>query len=335
MYKIIQKGLFKKRRNFYLLFLLKLKGGSMLKKPKKLEVTVPFRFKGINKCDDIVVMPPGYNFTKEILDCAESVFSAKAFDAFAVPAFHKRLAEESQTVFETLNIADKKHNVKRIIIFQTVDVHKKGKSNRFKNRATEDKYHISELINSRKRILEKYPNIEVSMVYVTLIKKQTRIRMFEIYPDGRKEIIFRAQYRFKDIYECDTALVRCIEFRCRKEDRSFVRYSLGIDVFGLIGFPGASKKFLEDSKSAWKAINLACNTEGCKRIILMHHADCGAYEKEAKAFNGDAVAEEKMHRKEMRKMKKMINKKYPGIEVIMVYVRIIDDQTKLRYVIIK
>lgn len=300
-------------------------GGSVLS-------TVPFRFKGITECDAIVAMPPGCNFTKEILDCAEISFGIKAFDAFAIPAFSKRLASESQTVFDTLNLAKKKHKAKQIILFQTVDVHENGKSNRFSNQALEDGYHISGLLKSRELILRKHPEMDVSLVYVTLVDDQSRIRMYEIHPNGEREVILRTKYRFKDIYQCDTALVRCIEFRCRKEDRSFVRYSLGIDLFGLIGFPGASKRFLEDSESAWKAINLACNNEGCKRIILMHHADCGAYGG-IEAFDSDVVAEEVMHRNEMKKMKQMINGKYPAVDVIMVYVRLIDDQTKLQYVV--
>ena len=297
----------------------------------KILSTVPFRFKGVTECDAIVAMPPGFNFTKEMLDCVEISFGIKAFDAFAIPAFSKRLASESHTVFETLNLAEKKHKVKKIILFQTIDVHEKGKSNRFSSQAMEDGYHIAGLLKSRELILKKYPSINIFLVYVTLTEDQKRIRMYEIHPNGEREVILRAEYRFKDIHECDTALVRCIEFRCRKEDRSFVRYSLGIDAFGLIGLPGASKRFLADSESAWKAINLACNNEGCKRIILMHHADCGAYGG-TDVFDGDAAAEEVMHRNEMRRMKKMTNEKYPGIEVIMVYVRLIDDQSQLQYV---
>jgi uncharacterized protein with HEPN domain len=311
----------------------------VLESPKTLEelggevkITVQFRFKGITECDAIVAMPPGCHFTKEILDCVEGTFGIKAFDAFAIPAFSNRLARESKTVFETLNLANKKHKVKKMILFQTVDVHEQGRSNRFSNQVLEDAYHISGLLKSRELILKKYPEMDVSLVYVTLIDNQTRIRMYEIHPDGEMEIIYRTVYRFNGIYHCDTALIRCIEFRCRKEDRSFVRYSLGIDLFGLIGLPGASKRFIEESESAWKAINLACNNEGCKKIILMHHADCGAYGG-IDVFNGDAIAEELMHRKEMYKMRDMVNLKYPDVEVVLVYVRLIDEQTKLQYVI--
>ncbi|EKE25051.1 MAG: hypothetical protein ACD_5C00314G0002 [uncultured bacterium] len=295
-------------------------------------ITVPFRFKGVNECDAIVTMPPGFFFTKEILDCVEYVLGIKAFDAFAIPAFSKRIVDGSETVLETLEIANKKHRVDKIINFQSVDVHKKGKSDRFSNQQEEDDFHISGLMASKALILKYYPEMEVVSIYVTLSEDHALIRMYEIHDDGTREVIFRPKYRFKGICQCDTAVIRCIEFRNRKEDRSFVRFSLGFDSFGLIGFAGASRPFLKGSKSAWKAISLACNHEGCKRIILMHHADCGAYKKDHD-FKGDLVAEEIMHRDEMRKMKEKILEKYPDVEVIMVYVRMIEDFTKLQYVI--
>lgn len=294
--------------------------------------TVPFRFKGINECDAIVTMPPGFFFTKEILDCVEVSFGIKAFDAFAIPAFSKRIASGSQTVLDTLSIANQKHKVRKILNFQTVDVHKQGQSNRFNNREQEDEFHVCGLMESKKRILQEYPQMEVISVYVTLSEDQQWVRMYLVNEDGSLEFFFRAPYRFKGIYTCDTAVIRCIEFRNRKEDRSFVRFSLGFDSFGLIGFAGSSQAFLKGSRSAWKAISLACNHEGCKRIVLMHHADCGAYGG-AEIFQGDAIAEEIMHRNEMRKMKDKIQEKHPEVEVIMAYVRLIDNQTKLQYVV--
>lgn len=295
-------------------------------------ITVPFRFKGVNECDAIVTMPPGFFFTKEILDCVEYVLGIKAFDAFAIPAFSKCIANGSETVLETLEIANEKHKVNKVINFQSVDVHKKGGSDRFSSQQKEDDFHISGLMESRQLILKYYPEMEVISIYVTLSEDHELIRMYEIHDKETKELIFRPKYRFKGIYQCDTAVIRCIEFRNRKEDRSFVRFSLGHDSFGLIGFAGSSRAFLKGSKSAWKAVSLACNHEGCKKIVLMHHADCGAYGGQG-AFQGDAIAEEKMHREEMRKMKERILEKHPDVEVIMVYVRIIEDSTKLQYVV--
>lgn len=298
----------------------------------KTLITVPFRFKGVHECDAIVTMPPGFFFTKEILDCVEYVLGIKAFDAFAIPAFSKRIADGSETVLETLAIANKKHKVRRVINFQSVDVHKKGRSDRFSNQQEEDEFHISGLMKSKELILREYPEMDVVSIYVTLSEDHDLVRMYEIHDDGTREVIFRPIYRFKGIYQCDTAVIRCIEFRNRKEDRSFVRFSLGFDSFGLIGFAGSSKAFLRGSKSAWKAVSLACNHEGCKRIVLMHHADCGAYGGQG-VFGGDVIAEEKMHRSEMRQMKEKILEKHPNVEVIMVYVRMIEDFTKLQYVV--
>lgn len=290
--------------------------------------TVPFRFKGVNSCDAIVAMPISYNFSNEMLGCMETSFGTKAFDLFGIPAFSKRLKQESQTVLNTLSFAIEDHHVDNIFLFQHVDFHENGRSNRFINRTEEDLYHKNGLMESRKVILKKYPNVEVFMTYARIVNKQKEIELLEILPSGKLRVRLVAPYR--GACGCDTAVVMCMDFRFRKESRACVRLSLGKESFAMIGFPGASKRFLEHSKSAWKAVKIACERYGCKKIIGIHHADCGAYGGTSSFI--DKYNEEIFHYGELTKLREEILKEYAHVEFVPVYVRLIENDTKIQFV---
>lgn len=290
---------------------------------------VPFRFSGVHSCDAIAAMPLAYPFAKEMLDFIEVSYGIKGFDILGIPSVSKRLAEESKTVMDALGIACDRHNVKRMILFQTVDFHSDRKQ--FDSQFEEDSFHKDVLIRSGEMIRRLHSKIEASLVYVRLVNDRTEIEMVEISDEGRERVRLVAPYRFKGIHVCETYLVMCMDFRFRKEARSCVRYSLKIDHFGLIGLPGSSRKFLEDSESAWRSLEIAIKEHGCKRVIIMHHADCWAYGG-IDSFEGDCIAEEHAHLLDMISFEEMVKEKYPHVEVVRIYARLIERGTKIQFV---
>ncbi len=292
-----------------------------------------FAFKDVHTCSSIVAMPPNFQFTKVILHFVEMCFGLIAYDAFAIPSFSEKLEQQSETVFQTLNIADKSHEIEKIFIFQTSNAHEADRKMSFSDMATQDSYHIRGLLKSYELIAARYPRMKVFLFYITLSEDLENLIITEIIPGKPSQVRLFANYMFKGIYSCETALVRCIEFRTRKADKSLVRNYFGFDTFGLIGLPGASKRFLEGSESAWQSIRSACNTDGCKELIVVHHSDCGAYKGVAN-FNGDQVEEEIMHRKEMEKFADLVYSRYPKIKVIPVYARIDFEEATIEYVLI-
>ncbi|NTW27102.1 MAG: hypothetical protein HGA36_02135 [Candidatus Moranbacteria bacterium] len=301
--------------------------------------TVPFRFKGVSGCDAMVAMPISYNFAKEGLDFVEKCLGIQAFDLFGIPSISKRIENRSETAIGTLKLAIEKHNAKEIVLMEHVDFHDSGKSSRFRNKIEEDYFHKKGLVDCKLNILESFPHVTVRLIYARLnglriaeYEPGTRILFSEIFENAEEIFMANMPYRFKDEIYCDGAIVACLDFRFRRETRSCARESLNIPVFDLIGLPGSSKRLLENSETGWKGIDVAYTKHGCKKIVLFHHSDCAAYGG-LKKFDGDHIAEESMHRGELRKLKKRITDKYPDVEVLMVYARVLGDYEQIQFVL--
>lgn len=296
----------------------------------KVIATFPFRFKGVETCDVIVATPISFNFAREILQFVKVSLGINAFDLLGIPGFSKRFLRQSQTVVDSLNLASEKHEVKHIILCQHVDF---GESKRFKNQLQEDYHHIGGLISAREKIGQIYPGVKVTLIYARLVNNQTEIEFSEVFEKSQERVRLVTPYRFKGIHYCDSIVIKCLDFRLRAETRACVLDGLGIPAFDIIGLPGSAKSFLEDSGTAWRGIKVACEYHGCKRIVVVQHADCGAYGGSAAFAN--AEEEEIFHREELQKMKKKILEKYREVEVVMVYARIIADNTQIQFVLVE
>lgn len=294
--------------------------------------TVPFRFKGIHGCDAIVAAPISFNFAREILEFVEVSLKIRAFDLFNIPSFSKKLAEGSATVTSSLDLASNKHGINQVVLFKHSDVGPHG-SRRFSSGFEEDCYHKVQLFDAKRRITKKYRDVKVSMIYVRLVNNDTEIEFAEVFEDGRERIRLVTEYRFKNVFHVETAVLMCMDFRFRRESRACVRYSLGCEHFELIGLPGASKRFIEQSPSAQKAIQHSVRNHGVKHFILIHHADCGAYGGKFECAGPDE--EFAMHANEMAACEKFLLEQYPFLSVDKVYAKLIEDDEKIQYLKIK
>jgi hypothetical protein len=292
--------------------------------------TVPFRFKNIHHCPAVAIFPQSYNFTSSILQCMEDSFGHRAFDTFVVPGFSNKLSRESRTVLETLDLSYKKHFIEEMVIFQHVDFHNNGHSSRFASVAEEDCYHKNGLILSLKMLRKRYPKLNIRLVYTRLIDEQREMEFAEIFECGRERVRMIAPYKFKGILGCDGAVIMCLDFRFRKESRVCVRDSLKILNFDLIGIPGATKSFLENARISWKAVQVAYEKHNCRKFIIVHHMDCGAYGGSV-AFS-DAFTEELYHCEQMRSFKKRLLDKYLDVEVKIIFARLVDAQAKIQFI---
>lgn len=83
-------------------------------------------------------------------------------------------------------------------------------------------------------------------------------------------------------HECDTLLFDCIDYRYREATQQFVKESLGIAQFdGPISIPGVCKGIAEGNNMITEFIKYviatAIKVHNIKRVIIVHHATCGAY----------------------------------------------------------
>lgn len=294
---------------------------------------VGFRF-GITADDQstaIAVMPTTPQFTREMIECMENSFGFGSFDLLGFSSYSKNLASDSKTVLETMKLSFDHHAVSDVVLFRHVDVVKPGELSRFRNASAEDIYHKEQLVKSREMILAANPQANVFMVYGRLVEDQTRIKFSDVLPSLEEQIRMYSPFRYRGIYQCDTAVLMCMDRKVRRETRHCVRYSLRHDKFVLIGLPGASRLLLEGDEAAWREVKRVFKYYGCKRLVIVHHSDCGKYGG-LEHFNGDVIAEEMMHRAEMNALEKIIKQKFSGTEVVKVYTRLIDDAERLQFV---
>ena len=145
----------------------------------------------------------------------------------------------------------------------------------------------------------------------------------------------KSNFKFKGVHDCEAVVLTCIDFRFWKETVEFVENQLGIKSYDFPSLPGAAKAINESNGEdlAMSCISVPINLHHAKKIVLVNHADCGAYGG-SKKFNGDSEAEQKFHEAELRKAKDKIFEKYPDKEYVLVYAKLTDDQKNIDFLVI-
>ncbi|MFA7209529.1 MAG: carbonic anhydrase [Parcubacteria group bacterium] len=292
--------------------------------------TLPFN---VSKCDAIVAMPISFNFLGEMISCSRVVLGLEMFDLLGIQSFSKNFSRESRILTETLKIAVDKHDAERIVIFQHVDFLKDGiGSTRFGSRMDEDYYHKKGLVDAFRMVSGLHPNMRIDLIYVRLVKDQSEIEFSKVFEDGSEEVCLRTPYRFRGVTACPTTVIQCLDYRFRPATRICIREAFKIKYFNVIGLPGSVKSFLAESRTAWKSMQVAYEKYGCREFVLVQHADCGAYGG-LSAFV-DAYEEECFQREELKRMRTKILDKYPDVGVMMIYVRVINGNKHMQFVLI-
>ena len=143
----------------------------------------------------------------------------------------------------------------------------------------------------------------------------------------------KTKFQYKDVHSCEAVVLACIDFRFWKETMKFVEEELGIKVYDFPKLPGAAKAIndcLSEVDVAMKCIGIPCDLHNAQKIVIVNHADCGAYGG-SKQFNGDDKAEQKFHEGELQKAKEKILAQYPGKEVILAYAKLVDDEENVEF----
>lgn len=153
----------------------------------------------------------------------------------------------------------------------------------------------------------------------------------------------KTPFRYKNIHVCDTVVLCCIDFRFWKETVKFVEEELGIKAYDFPKMPGAAKAINECADNAdvadsadiaMKCIGIPCDLHHAQKIVIVNHADCGAYGG-AKQFKGDAEAEQKFHEGELKRAKEKTLKYYPGKDVILAYAKLVDGEENIEFIVVE
>lgn len=145
----------------------------------------------------------------------------------------------------------------------------------------------------------------------------------------------KTSFGYKCVHECEAVVLACIDFRFWKETMRFVEEELGIKSYDFPKLPGAAKAINEcrgdEMDIAMKCIGVPCDLHHVQKIVIVNHADCGAYGG-SERFYGDAEAEQKFHEGELRKAEKKITAKYPEKKIIIAYAKLVDNGESIEFV---
>jgi carbonic anhydrase len=142
------------------------------------------------------------------------------------------------------------------------------------------------------------------------------------------------KFQYKDVHICEAVVLACIDFRFWRETMKFAEEELGIKTYDFPKLPGAAKAInecLSEVDVAMKCIGVPCDLHHASKIVIVNHADCGAYGG-ASQFKGDLEAEQKFHESELQKAKGKILVQYPGKVVILAYAKLVDEGENVEFI---
>ena len=142
-----------------------------------------FKFKGIHHCDAVVLSCIDFRFWKETVAFVEDELKIKSFDFPSLPGSAKAINESNDDVFVfgCISVPVELHHAEKIVIINHQDCGAYGGSAKFNNDETaEQKFHEAELKKAKEKILAKYPDKEIILIYAKLVDDKENIEFITI-----------------------------------------------------------------------------------------------------------------------------------------------------------
>lgn len=125
-------------------------------------------------------------------------------------------------------------------------------------------------------------------------------------------------------HHASTLLISCVDFRLRDETHRFMDEELMLlNDYDEMSFPGASLGLVNAKYPHWgqsinEIIGLLKELHNIKRVILLDHRGCGAYNLIVGKDHAETPEKEKQsHQKVLREAKELIQKNFPKLDVNM------------------
>lgn len=144
---------------------------------------VPFKFKNIHSCEAVVLSCIDFRFWKETIEFVDRELGIKNFDFPSLPGSAKAINEsnDEQFVFGSISVPVELHHAKKIVIINHQDCGAYGGSAKFNNdEKAEQEFHEKELKKAKNKILGKYPDKEITLIYVKLVDNKENIEFLVI-----------------------------------------------------------------------------------------------------------------------------------------------------------
>lgn len=137
------------------------------------------------------------------------------------------------------------------------------------------------------------------------------------------------KYKFVDKHEAQACVLLCMDFRFKDATFEYLKNEMKLDGLDVIAMAGASKniadpKELTDYQFTLRQIYLSERLHDIDKIVIVDHSECGAYG--SSEFFGGKEKEKKAHAKNLLKSEKLLKKRYPDIEIILLYANLEENE---------
>lgn len=143
-------------------------------------------------------------------------------------------------------------------------------------------------------------------------------------------------FEYKGEHHCDAAVIICVDFRFTDAYLAGVKETFGIRTFDMWAVPGAAKNFVDPSNESFaqslieKIKQVSVGLHNIKKIIVLDHADCGAYGGRNAFENLDA--ENSKHSEDLQKTREVLGKHFPDLEIHTGIAALNEEQTEVEVI---
>ncbi|MCX6763160.1 MAG: hypothetical protein NTZ97_00270 [Candidatus Moranbacteria bacterium] len=149
----------------------------------------PFSYKNIHHCEAVVLSCIDFRFWKETVKFVKSSPPAgglgiKIFDFPSLPGAAKTInesADDKSLAMQCISVPVNLHHAQKIVIINHQDCGAYGGSEKFNGDIeAEQQFHETELKKAKAKILAKYPDKEVILVYAKLVDNGDNIEFITV-----------------------------------------------------------------------------------------------------------------------------------------------------------
>ena len=142
-----------------------------------------FKFKEIHHCEAVVLTCIDFRFWKETIKFIENELKIKTFDFPSLAGSAKAINEsnDAEFVFGCISVPIELHHAEKIVIINHQDCGAYGGSAKFNgDEKAEQEFHENELKKAKEKILAKYPDKEIILIYAKLVDDKENIEFVAI-----------------------------------------------------------------------------------------------------------------------------------------------------------
>lgn len=124
-------------------------------------------------------------------------------------------------------------------------------------------------------------------------------------------------------HTCSVLVLSCIDFRFQSSIRNFL-IGIGLENdYDLLTRPGSSKDIDE---ALIGNIGLSLRLHGIKKVLVIHHQNCGAYGESLISGSGDELNK---HKSDMQTNTKILKDKFPEMEFETYFANLLGEIVKV------